>query len=1234
MAVFKDLIKGLIPPASDSRQPSVMVDYHNPTTGDTYQAPSQGWTAPEGWVQGTLEREEAAEVKPIKTTTPKKEEESLKSFLEEQRVDPSIPTSGQQTYTKIQELGKDKLYDIGKIISEDLNLSMKGANKLEELIINEGTFNTLDPSNIAGLKDLVAKTYEDNVKTISDVQRDEALTQAQTKDTLTQQVEEVKSEGLTAGAEAAKRAKAGEVAALAEEQTSITDVTMEGAEGKAEQVEPITDVEGVTRDVTTIDKTLEAEGPDKLTINDLQTPELKSAFTQATQAGRSVNIIQDPVTGVTRLVDTVTKDLIAEGPSQIAIGEVGEVATRKTATTTAEVAQGSTNEINSNVADVAKQVSTIDTEILGEAAHITEGEINKILDSTAPANYAATIGAITGGTASVVSGSDKVGEAVREITQGEAALDDLDDPKVIAAIAQMPIEALVSSQLETLLEPLENNEIPTWARPAVEKVDAALAARGMGRSSIARDSLFNAIITAATPIAQSNAQTLQLQANKNQDNQQRANELQANLTQDIRMANLTNEQSIRVENLRAMNQSQSEQFTFDAQQELKEYETLINFKVKNADFAQQMTQVNLSNDLQLELANLSALNTADAANMSVENQLRLGKLNQYVNFVANNEQFQQQMELANLDMEGKVEFANLQAKSQADLASMTFEEKKSLTEFQSKVSNGQFNTQLAQALNFKNLDVTTNVALANMQAKNEAFRETFSIDQQEAVLEWQATVDSDKFFQQLGTQIKLANLDMEGKVEFANLSALNEASRDQMNVDQQSALAEYQTKVSNGQFNTQLAQALEFKNLDVTTNVDLAVMAEKNTSFRAQFSTEQQSNLSQWQATVDSDKFFQQLSQDVKLVNLDMEGKVEFANLAALNEASRDQMTVDQQTALAEFQSRVEVGKYNTELAQQMGIANLSNAQQAATFNAQAELNIDLKTLDLNQQVELANSKFLQTMTVTDLSNRQQGAMLNATNMAALDMTDLSNSQQAQVENAKHFLQLDIANLSNSQQAEILNDQWSQQVLLSNVAVENAAKQFASSTENDINKFISTLQSNIELNNKARDDSMEMFNATEKNKALAIEANNDQAIELYNAELYKSLVQFEEQVEFQRESFNASMEYQIDSSNVQWRRNMNTADTAGINAVNQANAINAFNLSSDAMSKLWQETRDNAQWEFLEGEQGKSRQTQLLIATLGNENDQLLKSMGIKADNATAVGTALWELTTSFFEGD
>ena len=1005
----------------------------------------------------------------VKGQQVEEEQDPLNTFLQGQVIDPSMPASAQQTYIKIMEKPEDFLTDADKTVAENLGISVEEAAKSKIISTAQGTYQEVDANDIESLQNLTASTYEDSVKTITDEEMLEALMTAHSG-TVSKEVEAVTGE-ISEDAEAAKRDTLTEQEALAEEQAAITDVTMEAAEGEAGQIAPIRDVEGVTRVATIIDKTLEAEDPTK-----------------------------------------------------IQVGNVGDVEGIQTATTTADMADKVANDIDSNVTSIEKQISTIDEEIVGEAAHITDTEINKILDSTTPANYKATTGAITGGTASVVSGSDKVGEAVREITQGEAALDDLDDPKVIAAIAQMPIEALVSSQLETLLEPLENNEIPTWARPALEKVDAALAARGMGRSSIARDSLFNAIITAATPIAQSNAQALQLQANKNQDNQQRANELQANLIQDIRMANLTNEQSIRVENLRAMNQSQSEQFTFEVQQELKEYETLISFKLKNADYAQQMEQVNLNGDLQLELANLSAMNTADAANMTADNQLRLNKLQQYVNFVSGNEQFQQQMEMANLDMEGKVEFANLASKSQADIASMSFEEKKSLTEYQTKVANGQFNMQLAQALNFKNLDVTTNVALANMQVMNEAYKATFSADQNEAILEWQATVEADKFFEQLNTQVDLANLDMKGKVEFANL--------------------------------------------------------------------------------------------------------------AALNEASRDQMTVDQQTALAEFQSRVEVGKYNAELAQQMGIANLSNKQQAATFNAQAELNIDLKTLDLNQQVELANSKFLQTMTATDLSNRQQAAILNATNVANMDITNATNAQKAQVENAQNFLQMDLTNLSNAQQAEMFNDQWRQQVLLSNQSVENAAKQFASQAENDINKFVASMQVNIEQTNAASHDTMQQFNTSESNKTDALNQGNDQAVNLYNAQMRESIAKFQEQVNFQRETFNASMGYQIDSSNVQWRRNMNTADTAGVNASNQANAINAFNLSSDAMNKMWQELRDTAQWEWQSSEGDAARKAQVALTLLGNENEKILTQMKIDGDDATSMGEGIANLMNGLFKGE
>ena len=54
----------------------------------------------------------------------------------------------------------------------------------------------------------------------------------------------------------------------------------------------------------------------------------------------------------------------------------------------------------------------------------------------------------------------------------------------------------------------------------------------------------------------------------------------------------------------------------------------------------------------------------------------------------------------------------------------------------------------------------------------------------------------------------------------------------------------------------------------------------------------------------------------------------------------------------------------------------------------------------------------------------------------------------------------------------------------------------------------------------------------------------------------------------------------MQQSNVQWRRNANLADTAAQNAVNQQNVQNSFALSSAAQSQLWQELRDQADYDF------------------------------------------------------
>jgi len=78
----------------------------------------------------------------------------------------------------------------------------------------------------------------------------------------------------------------------------------------------------------------------------------------------------------------------------------------------------------------------------------------------------------------------------------EAQIDD-QPVEVRAAIAALPTEALVSSQMETLLGGMEDGKTPAWARPAVAAIEANLAQRGLSASTVGRDALFNAIIQSA-----------------------------------------------------------------------------------------------------------------------------------------------------------------------------------------------------------------------------------------------------------------------------------------------------------------------------------------------------------------------------------------------------------------------------------------------------------------------------------------------------------------------------------------------------------------------------------------------------------------------------------------------------------------------------------------------------------------------------------------------------------------
>ena len=68
-----------------------------------------------------------------------------------------------------------------------------------------------------------------------------------------------------------------------------------------------------------------------------------------------------------------------------------------------------------------------------------------------------------------------------------------------------------------------------------------------------------------------------------------------------------------------------------------------------------------------------------------------------------------------------------------------------------------------------------------------------------------------------------------------------------------------------------------------------------------------------------------------------------------------------------------------------------------------------------------------------------------------------------------------------------------------------------------------------------------------------------------------------------------------------WRREANKIDTAAVNAVNQQNAQNAFNMSSQAMSFMWQELRDQMDYSFKTYDNDQQRKASLIVAALGNE---------------------------------
>ena len=350
------------------------------------------------------------------------------------------------------------------------------------------------------------------------------------------------------------------------------------------------------------------------------------------------------VTGTTGQVQapeqvTTAAPAQAAQPQQVAPAQIGAVET-----ITAQPTQAAVGTVSDKSVAEKVDVSTVPT-ITGVDVDIKEGALtDRVVAQMSPEAVAQ---------AAQVNGLD-----VRRVTRAKeelrnAGIDEItiaelgNDPAALenrlmnlsdedrGLVAGLPEEALVSTQMNTLLSGIEQGTIPTWARPAVAQVDAILAERGMSASTVGRDALLNTIIQSALPIAQSNAQAIQASVA-----QERATEAQ------VAIKDAEFRQQTALTNANNVFKLDLAQFSADQQTALA-----------NSKFLQTVSLVEANNDQQAVIQNAALLSQANLAQATIDQQRQINNAKAFL-----------QMDMANLNAEQQTNVLNAQQIQQAALS--------------------------------------------------------------------------------------------------------------------------------------------------------------------------------------------------------------------------------------------------------------------------------------------------------------------------------------------------------------------------------------------------------------------------------------------------------------------------------------------------------------------------------------------------------------------------------------
>ena len=260
---------------------------------------------------------------------------------------------------------------------------------------------------------------------------------------------------------------------------------------------------------------------DKFVTEQIKSPELASAAQQqyTQQAVQSNELLSGTSMAAPTSVGTTTiSGSQIAAPTAITSTQVAAPTGITTATMTPASGTAQTGTAQAGTVGTQSQVGTVTGTLSGTATGATAApSTSAVVQAQQGQLSAGALAQVLTGTAATVAGQTATlpGNIQAAVANNPAQVTAtiMQQPTAVQAqVASLPTDALVSSQMTTLLDGIDTGQIPTWARGAVENVEKNLAQRGLSKSTIGRDALVNAIINSALPIAQSNATALQQRA--------------------------------------------------------------------------------------------------------------------------------------------------------------------------------------------------------------------------------------------------------------------------------------------------------------------------------------------------------------------------------------------------------------------------------------------------------------------------------------------------------------------------------------------------------------------------------------------------------------------------------------------------------------------------------------------------------------------------------------------------